>query len=45
MVTVEDRAAKMDDIVNISYAGTVDGVAFEGGTADSYDLTLDRIRS
>ena len=40
MVTVEDRAAKMDDIVNISYAGTVDGVAFEGGTADSYDLTL-----
>lgn len=35
-----DRAAQEGDIVNLSYAGTVDGVAFEGGTADSYDLTL-----
>lgn len=40
MQTIEDRAAQMGDIVNVSYAGTVDGVAFEGGTADSYDLTL-----
>ncbi|HCT64501.1 MAG TPA: trigger factor [Lachnospiraceae bacterium] len=40
MQTIEDRAAQMNDIVNIGYAGTVDGVAFEGGTADSFDLTL-----
>lgn len=38
-VSVE-RAAQEGDIVNLSYAGTIDGVAFEGGTADSYDLTL-----
>lgn len=38
--TVEDRAAKLDDTVNISYAGTVDSVPFEGGTADSHDLVL-----
>lgn len=37
---VEDRAAKMDDTVTISYAGTVDGVAFDGGTSESYDLVL-----
>lgn len=40
MQTIEDRPAQMGDVVNISYMGTVDGVAFEGGTADSYDLTL-----
>lgn len=39
-ISVTDRPAQMDDIVNISYLGTVDGVAFEGGQADSYDLTL-----
>ena len=38
-VSVE-RSAQEGDIVNLSYAGTIDGVAFEGGTADSYDLTL-----
>ena len=37
---VVDRPAKMNDIVNISYLGTVDGVPFEGGQADSYDLAL-----
>jgi len=40
LITVEDRAAEMGDIVTISYLGTVDGVAFEGGASDSYDLTL-----
>ncbi len=40
MVTVDNRAAQMNDIVNISYLGTVDGVAFDGGKSDSYDLTL-----
>lgn len=38
-VTV-DRAAEDGDTVNIDYCGTVDGVAFEGGTADAQDLKL-----
>ena len=37
---VTGRAAQSGDIVNINYAGTVDGVAFTGGTATGYDLTL-----
>ena len=39
-VTVEDRPTKNGDIVTIDYAGTVDGEAFEGGTASSHPLTL-----
>lgn len=35
-----DRAAKEGDIVNIDYVGKKDGVAFDGGTASGYDLTL-----
>lgn len=35
-----DRAAKDGDTVNIDYVGTKDGVAFDGGTAEGYDLTL-----
>ena len=35
-----DRAAKDGDTVNIDYVGKKDGVAFEGGTAQDYDLTL-----
>ena len=34
-VTVEDDAAEMGDTVTIDYAGTIDGVAFEGGTAQT----------
>ena len=40
MITVEDRAAKMDDTVVIDFEGFVDGVAFEGGKGDSYSLGL-----
>ena len=40
LVPVEDRPAEMGDTVNISYAGTVDGVPFDGGQSDSYDLKL-----
>ncbi len=39
-VDVEGRAAEMDDIANIDYSGAVDGVKFEGGTAEGYDLVL-----
>ena len=35
-----DRAAKDGDVVNIDYVGKKDGVAFDGGTAQGYDLTL-----
>ena len=34
------RAAQSGDVANIDYTGTVDGVAFTGGTATGYDLTL-----
>lgn len=37
---ITDRAAKAGDTVNIDYAGTVDGVAFTGGTYAGYNLTL-----
>ncbi len=37
---VTGRAAETGDIANIDYSGTVDGVAFTGGTAEGYDLTL-----
>ena len=39
-MTEVDRAAKEGDTVNIDYVGKKDGVAFEGGTAQGYDLTL-----
>lgn len=35
-----DRAAQDGDTVNIDYEGKLDGVAFEGGTAQGADLTL-----
>ncbi len=35
-----DRAVQKDDVVNIDYEGTKDGVAFDGGTAQGYDLTI-----
>lgn len=37
---VEDRPAKSGDKVNIDYEGFKDGVAFEGGKGENYDLTL-----
>ena len=40
MVTVEDRAVQKDDIANIDYEGFVDGVAFEGGKGEGFDLTI-----
>lgn len=37
---VTGRAAAEGDDVNIDYTGTIDGTAFEGGTAEGTDLTL-----
>ena len=38
-VTKEDSSA-LHDVVNIDYEGFVDGVAFEGGKGEKYDLEL-----
>ena len=35
-----DREAQMGDTVNIDFEGTQDGVPFDGGKADSYELEL-----
>ncbi|MBU5677221.1 trigger factor [Alkaliphilus sp. MSJ-5] len=40
MIAVEDRAVKEQDMVIIDYKGMVDGVAFEGGTAERQSLTI-----
>lgn len=39
-VDVTDKPCKMGDLVNIDFAGSIDGVAFEGGTAKDYELEL-----
>ena len=39
-VDVEDRAVATGDTVKLDYAGTVDGVAFEGGTAKDQTLVI-----
>lgn len=39
-VPVTDRAAEMGDWVNIDFTGYLDGVAFDGGTAQAQDLQL-----
>ena len=39
-VDVEDRPVQNGDTVNLNYAGTADGVAFEGGTAENQTLTI-----
>ena len=39
-IEVEDRPVQDDDIVNLDYAGSVDGVPFEGGTAQGQTLTI-----
>lgn len=40
MVTVEDRPAAMGDIAVIDFEGFKDGVAFEGGKENNYELSL-----
>ena len=39
-VDVEERAVATGDTVKLDYAGTVDGVAFEGGTAKDQTLVI-----
>ena len=40
MTDVTDRAVENGDTVNLDYAGTVDGVAFDGGTAQNQTLEI-----
>ncbi len=40
IVAVDDRAAENGDIANIDFEGFKDGVAFEGGKGEKFDLTL-----
>lgn len=40
MITVEDRTAQDGDVTVIDFEGFVDGVAFEGGKAENYNLKL-----
>lgn len=37
---VTDRSAEIGDVVNINYVGKRDGVEFDGGSSDNYDLKL-----
>lgn len=37
---VTDRPVQEGDTVNIDYVGTKEGVAFDGGTANGYDLVI-----
>ena len=39
-VEITDRPAQEGDVVNIDFVGMKDGEAFEGGTAEGYDLEL-----
>ncbi|MEG1895366.1 MAG: trigger factor [Oscillospiraceae bacterium] len=40
LITVSDRAVQNDDTANIDFEGFVDGVAFEGGKGENFDLTI-----
>lgn len=39
-INIDDRAAEEGDKVNIDFVGKVDGVAFDGGTAEDQELEL-----
>ena len=40
LITVEDRPAQNDDTAIIDFEGFVDGVAFDGGKGENYNLVL-----
>ena len=39
-ITVEDRPVKEGDVITLDYAGKIDGVPFDGGTATSQKLEI-----
>ena len=40
MIDVDDRPVENGDIIKLDFNGTVDGTAFEGGSATDYPLTI-----
>lgn len=40
MIDVDDRAVADGDSIKLDFDGSVDGVPFEGGKAENYDLTI-----
>lgn len=40
VIDVDDRAVENGDMVKLDFEGSVDGVAFEGGKGENYDLTI-----
>ena len=40
LIVVEDRPAQLEDTADINFEGFVDGVAFEGGKGENFDLLL-----
>ncbi len=40
LITVEDRELRDGDISNIDFEGFVDGVAFDGGKGENFELTI-----
>ncbi len=39
-VNVDDRAVENGDMIKLDFEGFVDGVAFDGGKGENYDLTI-----
>ena len=39
-ITVDDRAVQKGDMISLDFDGSVDGVPFEGGKSENYDLTV-----
>lgn len=39
-VEITDRAVQNGDLINLNYSGSVDGVKFDGGTAEDQELTI-----
>lgn len=40
LITVEGRSVQKDDSANIDFEGFVDGIAFEGGKGENFDLVI-----
>lgn len=39
-IDIDDRAVENGDMIKLDFDGSVDGVPFEGGKAENYDLTV-----
>ncbi|MCL2699458.1 MAG: trigger factor, partial [Defluviitaleaceae bacterium] len=40
LVSAPDHVAAIDDVVTLDYEGSIDGVPFDGGKGENFDLTL-----